>query len=241
MQLIKAVKRVVFHEKSPLRGLQSLLYCIKPYRWKFIDYYREWGWGPGESASGPGSTLAATEFVRQGLEDVFQKFCIRTFMDIPCGDFHWMKAVDLSGIDYIGVDIVPDLISDNTRKFGSQRVRFQCADMLKDRLPAVDLILCRDCLFHYPNKSILFAVRNLKESGSRYIFTTTFPDLTENRELETTGRFRRINLQKPPFDFPKPLFLFDERQDNGKWLGLWPLSDLLETSALSSARPSATS
>lgn len=240
LQLIKAIKRVVFHQKSPLRGLQSFLYCFKPYRWKFITYYREWGWGAGESASGPGSTLAATQFVRQGLQDVFQKFSVRTFVDIPCGDFHWMKTVDLSGIDYLGVDIVPDLIADNTKAFGSQRIRFQCADMLRDRLPTVDLILCRDCLFHYRNTSILCAVRNLQESGSRYLLTTTYPNLAENRELETAGRFRPINLQKPPFNFPVPLFFIDEQVGNGKCLGLWKVSDLLETSATGNSDSSAT-
>lgn len=236
MQLLTAIKRVVFHKMSPLRPLQRLLYRITPYRSKFATYYREWGWGPSESASGPGSTLAATRFVRLGLQDVFQKFGIRTFVDVPCGDFHWMKEVDLSGIEYRGIDIVPDLISDNTRKFGSERVRFQCADMLKDRLPTADLILCRDCLFHYPNKPILRAVRNLIESGSSYLLTTTYPDLAKNRELGTAGRFRPINLQRPPFNFPEPLLLLDEREGQGKWLGLWRLSDLLETSLPAGAR-----
>jgi SAM-dependent methyltransferase len=238
MQLIRAVKHVVFAKRSPLRPLQRLLYRITPYRSKFITYYREWGWGPSESVSGPGSTLAATRFVRLGLQDVFQKFGVRTFMDVPCGDFHWMRDVDLSGIEYLGIDIVPDLILDNIRKFGLERVRFQCADMLKDRLPAVDLILCRDCLFHYPNKPILRAVRNLKESGSCYLLTTTHPDLERNRELGTAGRFRPVNLQKPPFSFPEPLFMLDEREGQGKWLGLWRLSDLLKPSLPADARHS---
>jgi SAM-dependent methyltransferase len=202
------------------------LYRLEPYRSKFVTFYRERGWGSDESASGPGSTLAATEVVRRVLRDVFHDYSVRSFMDIPCGDFNWMKAVDLSGIDYLGVDIVADLIAENTRKFGSAQVHFRCADMLTDRLPGVDLILCRDCLFHYPNKSILRIVRNLKESGSKYIFTTTFPRLAENRDLSTAGKFRPIDLQKPPFNFPEPLFVCDEGDGNGKWLGLWRLVDL---------------
>ena len=226
LRILRQIKRVVFHEKSPLKGLQRLLYRFKPYRWKFVTYYRERGWGPGESVSGPGSSLEATRLVRTALEDVLRKYQVRTFIDLPCGDFHWMKTVDLSGIDYLGIDIVPELVEENTKRFGTPSVRFQCADLLKDRLPAVDLVLCRDCLFHYPNKLILRAVRNLRESGSRLLLTTTWPPLAANRELETPGLFRPINLQQPPFDFPEPMLLIEEGMANGKSLGLWRLADL---------------
>lgn len=226
MQVIRAIKRAVFHKRSPLRSLQTVFYRIQPYRSKFITYYREWGWGPGESASGPGSSLAATEFVREGLRLVFEKFSIHSLVDIPCGDFNWMKAVDLADIDYLGIDIVPDLVAKNTKLYGSEHVAFRCADMLKDQLPAVDLILCRDCLFHYPHKSIMRIVKNLKASGSQYLFTTTCPELAENRELSTAGKFRPINLQIAPFNFPEPIFLCDERTGLGKWLGLWRLDTM---------------
>jgi SAM-dependent methyltransferase len=226
MRILGQVKRIAFHEKSPLKGLQRLLYRVKPYRWKFVSHYRNWGWGQGESVSGPGSSLEATQRVRVGLEDVFRQYQVRTFIDLPCGDFHWMKTVDLSGLDYFGIDIVRELVEENTRKFGTDHVRFLCADLLKDRLQAVDLVLCRDCLVHYPSKLILRAVRNLRASGSRLLLTTTFPPLPENRELETPGLFRQINLQKAPFDFPEPMLLIEEGMANGKSLGLWRLADL---------------
>ena len=38
-------------------------------------------------------------------------------LDIPCGDFYWMKEVDLKDIEYIGADIVDELIKKNNDKF----------------------------------------------------------------------------------------------------------------------------
>jgi hypothetical protein len=40
-------------------------------------------------------------------------------LDIPCGDFNWMKLLNL-GVDYIGADIVGELIAENRRRFGAK-------------------------------------------------------------------------------------------------------------------------
>ena len=57
-----------------------------------------------------------------------------------------MKHVDLEGVEYIGAEIVDELVQQNTEQFGTGGVRFQKLNIIKDNLPDVDLILCRDCL-----------------------------------------------------------------------------------------------
>jgi hypothetical protein len=37
----------------------------------------------------------------------------QSLLDAGCGDFNWMRTVDLPGIKYIGVDVVSDLIERN--------------------------------------------------------------------------------------------------------------------------------
>ncbi len=138
-----------------------------------------------------------------------------------------MKSVGLD-IDYIGGDIVDELIQDNQRRYGGDGRRFMHLDLLQDELPPVDLILCRDCLVHFSYQHIFRAIKNVKHSCSRYLLTTTFVGREANEDIPTGG-WRPINLQRPPFCFPVPLKLIDEQcPDNeyrDKHLGLWKTVD----------------
>ena len=79
----------------------------------FQKIYREQGWLSSESVSGWGSELRNTEQIIRELPGFLRRFGITSMLDVPCGDFNWMRFVDLDGIDYIGADIVPDLIAAN--------------------------------------------------------------------------------------------------------------------------------
>jgi hypothetical protein len=96
----------------------------------------------------------------------------------------------------------------------------------------VDLILCRDCLVHLPLADAVNAVDNLRRSGSQYLLTTTFVNRDDNRDIPAAGGWRPLNLRRPPFNFPDPLLVLDERCTAGdgkyadKSLGLWLLASL---------------
>src|SRR3954454_10758442 len=110
--------------------------------------YATRAWGSMESGSGIGSELAATENVSAYLPELFQRLQVSKFLDAPCGDWNWMRRVDLSGVDYFGVDIVSSVITKNKQKYARPGVHFVHADLTKDPLPTVDLIMCRDCWVH---------------------------------------------------------------------------------------------
>ena len=78
-------------------------------------------------------------------------------LDVPCGDFYWMRLVPLD-VDYTGGDIVSDIVARNQAQYGDERRRFLRLDLLQDPLPAADLIFCRDCLVHLSNAHIRRAV-----------------------------------------------------------------------------------
>lgn len=196
----------------------------------FSDIYRKNYWGSADSRSGAGSDLAQTEELRRNLPILVNEFGIRSMLDIPCGDWHWMKEVAL-GIDYTGADIVPELIERNQLQYGDGRHRFVSLDLTKDDLPQVDLVFSRDVLVHLSFGDIFAALRNLRTSGSIYLLTTTFTGRKGNADI-LTGQWRPLNLQKPPFDFPQPLKLINEKctEGDGSWgdksVGLWKISDL---------------
>src|SRR5262245_41843554 len=122
----------------------------------FSEIYKKNGyWGSTESASGAGSTLDYTANLRQHLPPLFKDFFITSIYDAPCGDFNWMRfVIQQSDITYYGADIVPVMIDNLQKQYGTPKVRFKNADITLDQFPNVDLWLCRDCLFHLSNRDI---------------------------------------------------------------------------------------
>ena len=115
---------------------------------RFQHIYKSNHWSEAESVSGPGSTLEETEPLRRELPSLLRELGATSMLDLPCGDFHWMQHTNLAGIDYIGGDLVGSLIERNQAKHACDGVEFRKIDLVNDTLPAVDVILCRDCLVH---------------------------------------------------------------------------------------------
>ena len=130
----------------------------------FQQIYEQNRWGNEESVSGHGSDLLQTEHLRPQLQQLFSDLSIKSVLDIPCGDFNWMKTLDLSEISYIGADIVPDLIEKNLKNYASSKRDFQVLNLVNDTLPTVDMVLCRDCLVHLSYENIHLALQNIKKS-----------------------------------------------------------------------------
>ena len=186
-------------------------------------------WRDSESKSGTGSNLEQTAVLRERLPALLAELGIRTLLDIPCGDFYWMQHMDLPLERYIGADIVTELVDSNRSRHASSVREFVRLDLVKDSLPKVDLVFCRDCLVHLSNENIRKAVANIKRSGSRYLLTTGFSELKENVDI-LNGNWRRLNLTLAPFFFPPPSLIVCEEctEENGafhdKCLFLWELS-----------------
>jgi len=198
---------------------------------RFTEYYYSNHWGGKESISGRGSDSSQTEILIQELVKLFKNYDIKSILDVPCGDFNWMKNIDLSGKSYIGGDIVSDLITKNKELYRNRgNVTFKVIDITKDELPEVDLLIIRDCLVHLSYKDILKSISNIKKSNCRLILTTSFVDRKKNYNINT-GDWRPINLEKKPFCLPKPELVINEQctEDNGKYsdksMCLWKISD----------------
>jgi hypothetical protein len=179
-----------------------------------------------ESISGSGSSIEQTQKLIRRLEAVILLMNIRSMLDIPCGDFNWMRGVNLSTLDYIGADIIPDLIEKNRARY--PWARFEVMDITRDDLSQVDLVFVRDCWVHFSDRDIWRSVENIRRSGSEYLLATTFTD--HHPAGIVTGQWHPLNLQDPPFNFPEPLLWIDEgctEEDNAytdKSMGLWEIN-----------------
>ena len=172
-------------------------------------------WGSNESRSGRGSNINATKIIQEKLPVLWKQYEIKTFLDVPCGDYNWMKGVPKDNIVYIGGDIVAKLIEENNQKYKTKNISFELLDITKDILPTVDMIFCRDCLQHLSYESVFKVLKNFKESNSKYLLTTSYPLTLSNWDI-FDGDYRPLNLRKKPFNFPPSLHKIHEKQKMGE-------------------------
>ncbi|MDP6754399.1 MAG: class I SAM-dependent methyltransferase [Verrucomicrobiota bacterium] len=200
---------------------------------RFRHIYETNHWNEAESVSGPGSTLEETEPIRRELPALLAELGAASLLDLPCGDFHWMQQTDLGSVRYIGGDLVGDLIERNRAQHARDGVAFQKLDLVHDTLPAVDAVLCRDCLVHLSFADAQAALANIARSGAAWLLTTSFPGVTRNDDI-VTGQWRPINLTLPPFNLPEPAKVIAENctetEFADKTLSLWAVESLKQLS-----------
>lgn len=202
-----------------------------------IIYNRKiWPSYNNETVSGPASSLEHTEILRKELMNFFQDYAIHTVVDAACGDFNWMKEMDLSFLDwYLGIDIVEPLIEKNKELYEKNNISFSCLDVQYDDIPKADVIICRSLLPHFPLEDCKRILRQFKKSGSTYLLITHYHSDRPNTELAKEYRLllacRPLNLEKPPFNFPKPIMMIDEQCPSAflfdKTMALWRLEDII--------------
>jgi hypothetical protein len=120
---------------------------------------------------------------------------------------------------YTGGDIVGGLIDRHNENFKDVGGRsFVHLDITEDPIPSADLWIVRDILFHLSPENIKKVLLNFKKSDVKYILTTShnfdtvnYNGVTwyENRSIPN-GHFDLLNLFAAPYNFPEPLYRFDD-------------------------------
>jgi SAM-dependent methyltransferase len=183
-----------------------------------------------EAVSCTESELRNAAHIIRELPGLLRRYGVRSILDVPCGDFGWMRHVDLSGVDYTGADIVPELIAANQSAWAAPTRRFIQRDLLRDKLPDADLVLCRDCLSNFSHMDVLRALERIADTASRFLLTTTFVYRTYPRNADiATGQWTPINLEMAPYDLGSPLALLIAGShaciNYGPDVGTVPMSD----------------
>lgn len=159
---------------------------------------------------GTGSTLKRTEKLRNWIPSLLEKYG-PIVNDAGCGDFHWMKEVNLRGVDYHGYDVV---------EYPTWDDRFSVLDITAEKMRPCGLIICRDVLIHIPKALVIEALKLFRESGI-YLLA---PSYTDNENNAPDGFNNKIDLAKPPFNLGEPRWMMDD-EENGesRYMGLWKL------------------
>ena len=212
----------------------------------FSNIYDNYGFGSLESRSGPGSTLDETQKLRESIKKIIKDKNIKSVVDIPCGDFNWMKEIVFNFESYIGGDIVKKAIEENNERYSNSRIKFIEFDIVNDEIPNGDLLIVRDIIGHFPIEDGVKILKNILNSKCKYLLSTTwakkigndwFPceknDVHRENEGVDYGRFYPVNLMSNPFNLPNAEIYLEEdvmvdnfENGNRKTLALWDLDKI---------------
>jgi len=183
---------------------------------EFTGIYEAGLWGQnaeGKGNSGSGSTVEATVVYRAYLQQFLKQYDIRSVVDAGCGDWEFSQTMDWSGIDYMGFDIVESVIEKNKKKFGSEKVKFFTANIVTFDLPPADLLIVKHVLQHLPTADVQIFLKQLPKFKHVLLVNGVDADtLTSDNADILPGRYRPLDLTRPPFNLPakKELIYFDE-------------------------------
>jgi hypothetical protein len=201
---------------------------------RFTEIYHSNYWDDTHSLSGSGSNLKSTKGVIKQLPVLIKKFNINSILDAPCGDFYWMKNVlNKVNINYLGGDIVGKIVNSNNSKYKSKKINFTKINIISDALPSAQLMICRDCLFHFSYNDIFMFFKNFIKSNIKFLLVTSHQN-DRNKFLNKdiiTGDFRKIDLFSEQFNFRKTFIFSIKDKDeleisNYKYLYLFLHKDI---------------
>lgn len=171
-----------------------------------------WGGGDKKFYSGQGShkqkiVAPYVKVILDWLTTFDQKLSI---CDLGCGDFNVGRQLVGHSKQYVGIDVVEELIQRNIRLFQSENLSFQCLDMVKDELPKADCAIVRQVLQHLSNQQILTVLPRL--SKYRFLIVTEhlpFGEFVSNIDKPTDfdirlGKKSGVVLTCAPFNI-KPI------------------------------------
>jgi hypothetical protein len=214
--VIATAMKIIYYPIQLLKNkiFRSKVLSLKSNEDKFTWIYKNNYWSSNESFSGTGSTLKYTKNLREELPKLFSRYSIRKVFDAPCGDFNWMShLLPFVKLQYIGGDIVKPLIDNLNAKYKSDRISFLHFDLIKEIPAEVDLMICRDLLFHLSFQDTKSVLENYVKSKSTYLLTTTHINMGSsftNRDI-LTGDFRCIDIFSKPYNFPtNPLYVIED-------------------------------
>lgn len=221
-----------------IRALESWFSLLSPahylnHRWDRLRDSYAFEYEDGRFPQVPsGSRPDATRTVRAGLMDAFDDMGARSLLDLACGGSDWLRPEETPLDQYIGIDFIPEAIGPLKDKYSAnKRIEYRLQDIRRSPLPSCDAVLARDCFTHFSYRDIVDSLRNIKNSGARYLFVSHYKDIEKNLGVKAKqGSWNRLDLTLPPYSFPEPLRIIDDLPKRGKFLGVWRVNAIPELS-----------
>lgn len=192
------------------------LFCYSPEE-QFTIIYDNGIWlrnEEGLGSSGIGSQMSTTEGYRNFIAEFLSSMKIESVVDAGCGDWGFSHAIDWSGIDYKGFDIVKSVIDRNEKRFTKPNVHFFHTNFIQEELPPADLLICKDVLQHLPIEDVSTFIKQF--SKYKYCLITNDVDrgtgTCVNKDVDRSlGAYRFLDLTQPPYNVSaERVFMYDK-------------------------------
>lgn len=163
-----------------------------------IYKYNLWGFG-----SGTGSLKFNNEPYIEYLNNFLkEKNDIHSILDIGCGDWQLNKHIDFTNKEYLGIDIVENVIKKNKILYSKKNIKFLCKNILEFDLPKADLYIVKDVIQHLSDDNIKILLNKLKKNN-RFKYLLIINDVSNlnlNHFDIPDGMYKPIDITKSPFN-----------------------------------------
>ncbi len=182
----------------------------------FTEVYRQNLWGANGQPvkgyySGPGSHDVKVVKDYVGCIEKFIKNNpdLKSAVDLGCGDFNIGRSIAPFLDDYIGVDIVDEVVEHNRKTINIENVTFETVNAIEEELPYSDVVFVREVLQHLKNDEIVRVIDNIKKHTKCLVVTESLPGLPHEfkhnleRGVGPNTRFSRgsgVVLPSAPFE-----------------------------------------
>jgi SAM-dependent methyltransferase len=178
----------------------------------FSIIYKNKLWNPDyemDFNSGPGSH--DPKIIQQYVDSILKYFksLIKELriLDLGCGDFYTGSQLFKYTKNYIGIDVVNELIERNKKLYNAKNLDFYSLDIVTDELPDGDCVLLREVLQHLTNDEVSTTLNKLNKY--KFVIITEsipfgkFPENLEKIKGPETRAYLNsgVVVDKPPFNF----------------------------------------
>ena len=177
----------------------------------FSKIYRDGVWNGGKRdikwCSGPNKLNF--DWYSSTVNEVLASYNIETVCVIGCGDWTLDSTIDWPSKvrSYIGIDVVPGLISDLDEKYSNDVVSFKAIDVTKEEIPVSDLYIAKDVLQHWKNSDIYRFMNKVKLRSKYILIINCCTTAVDFGNLQNIGGFRHLSLTKYPLKYYNPKLL----------------------------------
>jgi SAM-dependent methyltransferase len=163
----------------------------------FRECYERRLWGDGSSGAGSSNHEAAPYIAAVNGMAAIAGW--KSAVDVGCGDGRVAK--ELKFPEFTGVDVFP-LIVHNNKALQPNR-RWEVIDFYeeRERLPAADVLLCKDVLHHWPNTMVTEFMRFVKTAG-KWKYAVFAQDVHQRFDGQNTfvGGYRALHPDQSPLN-----------------------------------------
>jgi len=188
----------------------------------FENIYENKKWGinfANMGSSGPGSHISQVKEYMLILQEFLDNNNVKSVIDIGCGDFQFMRHMNLKNVQYTGIDCVEKLIIFNKKHFEKENITFLHRELSEHEFDFAELYLIKDVLQHLSNDIICdFLDYIVIQKLAKYIIITNCSNQDfDNQDVESIGQTRPLNAKLFPLKKYNPVVL---KEYNGKQVSL---------------------